>query len=473
VNKDTLINWLFPESNEFSPHSFLKICLLVAVSLSAVMALTSNYNRHPDEVHHFEAAKHYFDHWLPPEIGDPSVRDSYSVWGVSYLNYHWIEYLYAGKFAVLVSPLVSDEIIAVRLSSVCLFALLAFFFTYKGNKKNGLMILAAPLLITPQVWYIFSYANNDAFALFMSLISVYQTGIHESLFNRYLQSKDLSTEMKGGILAGLLLGLLLIVKTNYYVIIVICIGWLLSGSPVVNFPNLLKDRGLLKKSALIIAIGITVVGIRCGVDLYVNGETNFVLFSYLNYASGNFEKQQTRLMAYQEQIAETPYRPSTIENDLGNTAPSLKLKAKGLTYSRLFTEWRWHEISFKSFVGVYGYMNIFAPNFYYWLMAVLYASMALYLLIAVVHAPRPAIMVRIGILFIGSLVTIFISSYLSWTYAFQAQGRYLFPLIGMMGLGMYSLRQYVSNEMGNAFLVAAFLLSLYSFVFIGLSKINL
>ncbi|MBI1997204.1 MAG: hypothetical protein HYS66_12140, partial [Deltaproteobacteria bacterium] len=126
---------------------------------SAIMALTSGYNRHPDEYMHFEAAKYYIHHFFPPEIGDPSVANSYSYWGVSYLNYFWIEYFLAGKFAFLLSPFVSNELIAVRFFNVFLFFSLAVFFLYRSKADNDELIVPCFLLITPQVWYIFSYTN--------------------------------------------------------------------------------------------------------------------------------------------------------------------------------------------------------------------------------------------------------------------------------------------------------------------------
>src|SRR5215212_3801704 len=99
----------------------ITLCLIAAPILASVMSLTSDYNHHPDEIHHFEAARYYVDHFFPPVIGDPAVRESYSVWGVSYLNYHWVEYFLAGKFMLLVSPLIGDQLIAARLFNIALF----------------------------------------------------------------------------------------------------------------------------------------------------------------------------------------------------------------------------------------------------------------------------------------------------------------------------------------------------------------
>src|SRR5215207_451741 len=97
--------------------NLLRVCLIAAPVIASVMSLTSDYNRHPDEIHHFEAVRYYTNHFLPPEIGDPEVRASYSVWGVSYLNHHWIEYLLAGKFMWIVTPTVG-YLTAARLFNV-------------------------------------------------------------------------------------------------------------------------------------------------------------------------------------------------------------------------------------------------------------------------------------------------------------------------------------------------------------------
>ncbi len=454
------------------PHSILKICLIAAVVLVATMALTSNYNRHPDEIHHFLAAKYYTNHFFPPEIGDASIRESYSVYGVSYLNYHWAEYLFAGKFAFLLSPFVSDELVAVRFSIVFLFAILVIFFVYKSKESNRELIIPCFLLITPQIWYVFGYVNNDAFALFVSLITAYQIGYEKSIFNKFLDGENFAKHLSGGIYFGFLLGLLLIVKTNYYTFLVFAFLWLTFEKPAVNFSKPFVNYGRLKKYAFLALIASSILGFRCSLDFYVNGETNFVGVSYLNYFRGNFEEKQSRLLAYQEEIAEKPYKPSTIENDLANTDAAMKLKAKGMSFKDIFTKWRWHEISFKSFVGVFGYMNIFAPHFYYQLMFVIYFAFGLFVVVSILLTKRFESIVRLIIFLLSALLTVFISSYLSWTYAFQAQGRYLFPTMAMFGLLVYKNQRYLHNFFVNAFIISAFLLSVYCFLFVGLAQIN-
>lgn len=452
----------------------LRICLIAAPVLAAVMSVTTDFNRHPDEIHHFEAVRYYTNAFLPPEIGYPSVRDSYSVWGVSYLNYHWIEYLLAGKFVLIGSMFVQNDLVAARFFNVLLLAALCAFFLYRSFSDEDMLLPSSVLVVTPQVWYIFSYVNNDAFALAVGLVAALLVVDSKSALNRFLKGSGFRDGLVGAIGFGILLGLLLISKTNYYPFLIVLALWLLYQAPPVKAPKWrpVLELRLLQKYAAILLLTLSVLSIRLSLDFYVNGETNFVGLSYLNYIAGDFEKKPSRLLAYQEEIAEPPFKPSTIERDVANTHPGLRLKDKGAAYSDLFTQWRWHEISFKSAVGVYGYMTIFAPSAYYVAIALLYAAFAAYLLAMILVRRRRDQIVAGGILVVGCAITIFISSYLSWTYAFQAQGRYLFPVLPMVAMLLYAARDLVNRIVLTIFVLGCFALSVYSFLFVGVRRIN-
>lgn len=466
------MNQSLKKFSEFSPTRLLKFALITAVFLSLAMALTSNYNSHPDEIHHFLAAKYYKMHFLPPVIGDPAVRDTYSNYGVSYLNYHWIEYFLAGKFALIISPLISNELIAVRFFNILLFWILTAFFLYKSREDIKLLIFVCFLLISPQIWYVFGYINNDAFALFISIITAYQIGYEKSLFNKFLESPRFISNLAGGIFFGVLLGLLLIVKTNYFTFILFAFLWLVYNNPFLKPKKPFLNFDRFKKYLFVTLIAFFVLGFRISLDYKVNNETNFVGLSYINYIGGDFEHQKNKLMQYQDEVAEYPYKPSTLENDLANSDPPMKLKAKGFGYSEIFTKWKWHEMAFKSTVGTYGYMNIYASNFFYLLMGIIYLSFGIFLIYSVISAGNLVSVVQLAIFLLASFLTVFISTYLSWTYAIQAQGRYFFPIIGMLGLIVYKNHQYVNNFILNAFIFITFILSVYSFVFVGLMRIN-
>jgi hypothetical protein len=59
----------------------------------------------------------------------------------------------------------------------------------------------------------------------------------------------------------------------------------------------------------------------------------------------------------------------------------------------------------------------------------------------------------------------------SWTIDFQAQGRYLFPVLPMIGIILARNRAAVDNRVFILITLHLFLLSIYSFVFIALPAV--
>lgn len=457
------MKWTIFNGFDFTYRWILAFLFPLAVLLSATMALSSDYNRHPDEIHHFEAVKYYIDNFFPPEIGDPNVRDSYSVWGQSYLNYHWLEYFLAGKFTYAVSLLGISPLTSARFFSVFLFLFLAFFFIYRSDIDYDLSIFPAFLLITPQVWYVFSYVNNDAFALFLTMISAYQLGYSESLLNRFLGDSALMPRIFGGVLFGLLSGMLLITKPNYWSFVLFSGFWL-----VFRFPPTLQN---VKKFALISFVALSVVGFRIGLDFHVNGETNFAGFSYLNKFFGGSEKAG-KLLAYQEEVADYAMKPSTIKNDLQNSHKDLALRDKGVKIAEMLFKRGWIDLSARSFAGVYGYMNIHANRWVYFLVFAIYGLFIAYIFAAVCRSGDRAGIAQLALTVSGMTITIFLSIMLSWIYAFQPQGRYLFPVLAMLGLFTYSNRRHFDSRIVHAFIILLFCVSMISYIFWGLRKIN-
>jgi hypothetical protein len=437
---------------------------LAAVALSAAMAVVSNFNAHPDEVHHFEAVKWYASNHLPPEIGDPAARESYSVWGVSYLNFQWIEYFLTGKFVSILTPVTGDPLRAARAFQVLLFFTLAACFAVTARKRPSQLIFAGILLITPQPWYIFSYVNNDAFALFVSILICHQAAADRSALGNFLDGSAFRTGIWGGAGFGILLGLQMIGKTNYWIIPIFS-GLLL----FTKRPPSLANAG---KYAFIGLVALSVLGFRVGLDLHVNGETNFSGLSYVNYLAGNPEAAQNKLAAYQEEVAAPEFKPSRLEGDPANSPSHINLKAKGKPLSSLVTEMDWHRISFRSFAGGYGYMKIFASDTYYGVIALLYIAFAIYVMVAVLRSGEITSIAMMIVSALCAAITVLVSLYLSWTYAFQAQGRYLFPILPIAATMIYVNRSRLDDRITHAFIFACFLLSVYSFVLVALPNIN-
>lgn len=448
----------------FRPHYVLKLCFLGAVLLSFFMALRSDFNRHPDEVHHFKAARYYYSHFFPPQIEDPAILDSYSAYGVSYLNYQWVEYFVSGHIALVYSLFITNDVLAVRLSIITMFLTLAVWFLYRSRENPEEFIIPSLLLISSQVWYVFSYSNNDAFVLFIAVLTAYQLAYPQSLLNQFLSSDSFTKKIAGGLWTGFLLGLILICKPNYYPFLIFAALWVLYQHGLRNFTQ-------FKKYALMMLIAVSILGFRCGLDIYSNGETNYVGISYITKFFGKLEKQG-KLLEYQEKIASYDCKPSTLINDPANSHPDLNLMAKGTPLTKMLFEMKWFGYSLTSFVGGYGYMNIWSSKNYYAQISVVFILFFGYLIYAFIRSRDRIALSEFGITFFCCFLTIAISIALSWIYAFQPQGRYLFPVLPMLGVLLYSNRQHLNNVVMNLLLLTLFLFSAYAFTTIALVKIN-
>jgi hypothetical protein len=468
-------------SHPFTPIPILKSGLVFIFALVATMAVISGYNLHPDEHSHILAVQYYLDYWLPPAIGDPVAKHTYSIWGHSYLNNWGVEYFLTGKLAWLLTDEMPQPLIAMRLFNVFLFLGLIVIILRRSRQHTIELIPLVVLLMTPQAWYIFSYVNDDAFALFLSLIIVSEITYPASPLNRFLKAPAFGQGMSGGLLFGLLLGLLLLSKENYYTFLVFIGLWLVYTSMSLRWkkregvskflPQVAINKSLLGKYSLVLVIAFSVFAARYALDVAINGNSSFASRFGMNIIFGK-PASNSKLLAYQEEVALPAFKPSTIQNDLKNSYYSIHLKEKGVSYSELFTQWRWHESSFKSFVGNYGMMTIFAPEVYYYFMGFLYVAFLLCLIISILARKQAGQIFFLGVTLLAVLATILISTYHSWINAFQPQGRYLFPIIGMMGLLIYHNRQSLNSLLANVLLVSGFGASVYSFLMVGIYRLS-
>ena len=71
-----------------------------------------------------------------------------------------------------------------------------------------------------------------------------------------------------------------------------------------------------------------------------------------------------------------------------------------------------------------------------------------------------------------ALLMIGISAYYSWTSDFQSQGRYLFPILPMVAVGLESSRTSLKPRIILALIAVCFTLSAYSFIFTALWEIS-
>jgi len=408
--------------------------------LLIVMAGITKYNVHPDEYVHIAAARYYENHWLPPVIEDPAIRDSYSTYGISRLNNGEIYYLLAGKFYKFMLSFKVPQDFAMRGFNLFLFGLI---FLYAMRSRVARMV-AVPFLISAQLWYVFSYCNSDALALAVSFLAVCQVLDPESVFNRYLKGEGRVPAVFSFIGLGLLFGCLLLLKKNYYPLIA-----LLSVTLVVKlffWPEFYWERrtAILRLVAVCL-LGITCAGLRIGADYMVNGPDRV-----------------EKITKLQEETAHYWYKPST---PLEKKHMFLYRKARGTTLEHIIKVDQWFEHSFQSAFGTFGYFTISASDGFYdlvrWsgLLLLCYFLATIYWRGGLDGAFMATTTVCLALALVGA------SLYHSWTNDYQVQGRYLFPIVPMLGLLYGWAGKAVNVRVLMLGVMPMFFLAVYIFIF--------
>jgi len=421
---------------------------LVAAGILAAMsamALTSRLNVHPDELDHVNAGRYFMQYWDFPAMDDPRLAQTFSNYGVTYLQQLDIVYFFAGKFAAAVLPLVGQDYIALRFFNIFLFAvLMGLFLRLPDNRKIAFL----PLFITPQIWYVFSYFNGDAFPMFLTFGMVY------CIARLDLPIPDLpcawrSPATRRLLGTGVLLGLVCISKQNYYVFAAFTLAFF--GVCGLSAGNL---KAAAKNACVVFALAAILFGLRSGYNVYLNRTVR------PDTPTCNAEK-----------YAQNDYKPSAQQT--GNQFWGLRMRDQGLTYPQLFTIWTWHIWSFRTSFGVYDFMKIYAPFIYYRYMGYLLWALMGTLILGLLLFGHPGGSAAVGVFLLFTTLTIFQSTWHSWTSDFQAQGRYLFPIGAMAGMTLARFAPAANRTLPIAFplAVAMLAMSFYSFVYVGLANI--
>ncbi len=433
--------WVFAS---FERLTYVPVCLLVALVLALAMSVLSKPNVHPDEITHVKSIKYYNQHNLPPRVDGPEIADTYSFYGNSRLNGYEIYYFLAGYFSRLAEPLDKPLVVIGRsLSIIMLLALLLLAIRYQSFR-----VVVTPLVITPQAWYMFSYANSDIYSLFASVIATWMAVDPESPLNRFLSEKRPSRFWLKAATLGLFTGSLLFLKINYYVYILFIGLYFLWRVWRGDF----SDKSLLlKRSMILLLIGLCFFGSR-------------ILWDGVN---NNWDRGD-RIHQMWEKYANELYKPST---PLANKHPEMYLRERGNSLDDMLRIYRWDGKSFLSSFGGYGFTEFFAsPHFYDWVRIIGLSILSLMLFSVLVRGSSDTQVLFMLSMVLG-LMILAVSFYASWVRVLQPQGRYLAPILPILGVLYYHLRPCLYQWVFHCLILAMFLLSVYSFIFIGLAEI--
>ncbi|HID02769.1 MAG TPA: hypothetical protein EYP18_06125, partial [Desulfobacterales bacterium] len=420
-------------------YSYATYCGFFVLALILTMAVVSQKNIHPDEAVHISATEYYETHWLPPAVESDEIRHTYSIYGFSRLNTMEPFYFFAGKLSALLKPFCLDHVLSLRMFNVLLFSILAFL-TIQNIQYRLLFI---PLLLSPQIWYIFSYVNSDAFSLFVAVLTGWQIVQEESALNRFLEKKKIPLLKIMGL--GLLFALLLLVKKPFYFFILFLLFYFIWRCVFQAFADF---KGMIKQLLILACIGSCLIGVRVAADISVNG----------------FDKKE-KMQAMQEITAASTYRPST---ELHKKHIHLQMRERGTTLKTFIKQHHWGEKTFRSGVGVYGYMTVSGAIGYYDVMRIIGLASLLFICISIVLRGGWAGNTLLGGALLCSVTLIGIACYRAWTVDFQAQGRYLFAIVAILGMLLFKTEKVYNQRLLTTFACSMYLVSVCSFIGIAL-----
>jgi hypothetical protein len=454
---------------------------------------TTKGSIHPDEHSHYFAYQYFESHWLPPAVTDPATIPSTSVWGFSYLFELDVVYDVAAQATAGLRHWVADDLFAARMFQFALWTILLTMAVLRRSWRWALCVT----LISPQLWYIFSYLNADALPFFFSMIVACLITDETSGLNRFLREGNWRRAAVW--IAALCLGGVLVSKRNYLPIFPVFLVWLailhLRLTAAVTAPLLgsllvfgaaifFADVPALNSLATPLqcaALGVAGIAVASAIiSRYRDRTSRAVLLRLTAFAAlcvvvalpriawdihvnGTPPQKSATVRAVMEQRAGTDFKPSVTA--LGKGYPTIALASRGTTLSQvMFAPNNWAWTSFMSAFGVYGYMAIFTPGIFYHVFAVLIIAVSFLALFAL-RRERPESWIALATTFIlGSSLVIASSLLLSWTNQLQAQGRYLFPVLPIFSLVLGAAAPKLPVFPARLIIASMFMLSVASFL---------
>lgn len=412
-------------------EDLIPLFLLIIFISSLALAIVSRTNASPDELDHFYAAEYFKTHIdTPPEKVDAASYTYNTQWGYSRVYQLGRNYLLAGQF----SNIITDNIPTYK--SVRLFGVfLIFLFLLLSISYTKQAVILLPFIMTPQAWYVFSYVNDDYFPLFLSFLIFFITETSkDQVFKN--EKYNLKVILKL-ILLGFLLGNILISKAHFLIVgavyILYIFGETLALSDKKTYHTLLSS---LQKPLLILSLGVSILGIRHLMSI----------FQEQRYSANDMSAQ-----FYQQiELNRKQFFETTIKTG----------QEMFLDYISMMPNWL--ESTYKSFNGVYGYMEYLSSEWVYSSFKILHLLLLLQLIYFLRKKYTQSKFIYFTLLCGVLLGLVFASSYLfSFSYAYQPQGRYLLPFLPVFGLVLSKLELPKRNLMVIFFLL--FILSLYSY----------
>ena len=420
-----------------APRAFV-ILAAIACALTLSLSLTSAFNAHPDEIWHITTASYFLFEPYPALTNTLQSVHTFSSYDSSYLFTGDLYYPVAAVWTSLLSTFTDlplDQVQTIRLLSVtCLLLLVCMLIR---QKNYGLLF---PFLITPQLWYVFGYANNDWFGVAVATLLLLLLNSSRIAFHRFAVGGSCKRFLQL-VPILVLLGLLCFSKPNYWVVAIFCFYEPLA--------RILRKKSTVPSRFRALAFSLIILAVS-SLCIALKSSFSHATETHITEAS---EAHQTLPLDKAPDL-------------LTRMAQTRNLYTHHVSLWKLLTERKWIWLSSRSFFGDFGWMNYHLTTSYYCIVIFLFSA----LLFTVVRVSRVEQNFRATSWFTVLVIGANFSSAIafSWFVDLQPQGRYLLPSLLAIGWMLSQFRNWQSSRIVFALVVILAILGVYAFVCYGL-----
>ena len=358
------------------------------------------YNSGPDEYMRYDVVKYIYQYRTLPR-GDDPILCTANTWGVSYAYSPYLAYLMGAGFMYVAAIMGGTGLTmfhVARLISV-LSSTITIVFLIKISKELKLknkFLLPVVVGLLPEFTFISAYVNNDSLAIMSVAIIVYAWCIG-------LNSK---WNIKSCIY--LTIGMAVCVAAYYN-----CYGYLLLSFIGFVGTNIYWSA---KKKDFSIFKGMLIKGFSMLFGTCLVSGWWFVR-NYILYDGDILGNNASRAAAIKYAIDEL------------NPLNKQSLKEQGVSLYEMLVGCEWITGSAKSFVASFGYLQFWIKEYMYWIVGVVIFIGIIFKLVKFKKDRAGRMPVLDLMLVCASVIVAMLSIIYSYTSDFQAQGRYLLPML--------------------------------------------
>lgn len=400
------VAWLMRQNkHDQSLSKYEIIYLIFCFGFYLLWICNQHFNYAPDEAMRYDVSLFTFLNNRLPQ----GAETCNEIWGFSYAHVPTMLCSYLSYIPMKIVSIFTNSTTALLLAARTVSAAASVgtvYFCFKIGKlclnHIGKWVLAVFVSIIPQFVFLSSYVNNDSLAVFGVSIIIY-SWVHANKYNwSYFNCFTLAIGVS-------------VCALSYYN----SYAWVLMSVFFFIITYLSKNKkdmkGLFKHGFFIVGIVLVLVSYAFIRHLILYNDL-------LGYKACDY---------YGELYALDYMRPSN----------RLSLSQQGYSLKQMILDMEWVKLTYRSFIGVFGYMNAYSPKFVYDIYTALFTVSGIGLIVGegdklFVKKNKPEFKNVMLYLSIGvaMAITVLLSVINSYTTDFQPQGRYCYPII--IGLGL-------------------------------------